>query len=106
MIERRKFLKIGASGVAASVATPFIGRSGWAATPTPTLKLTFADTQSHPVYDVLRGFAEDVSKRPSGAVEIHVISLGQLGSGTNILTGLQTGIIDFCAHTSGFIDTA
>src|ERR1700730_10190936 len=106
MIERRKFLQIGASGVAASVATPFIGRSGWAATPTHTLKLTFADTQSHPVYDVLRRFSEDVSKRTSGAVEIQVFSLGQLGSGTNILTGLQTGIIDFCAHTSGFIDTA
>ncbi len=28
-----------------------------------------------------------------------------MGSGTNIMTGLQTGIIDFCAHTSGFIDT-
>jgi TRAP-type transport system periplasmic protein len=105
MIERRKFLKIGASGVAASVATPFIGRTGWAATPTHTLKLTFADTQNHPVYDVLKRFSEDVSKRTSGAVEIQVFSIGQLGSGTNIMTGLQTGIIDFCAHTSGFIDT-
>src|SRR3984893_2467723 len=105
MIERRKFLKIGASGFAASVATPFIGRTGWAASPTHTLKLTFADTQNHPLYDVLKRFSEDVSKRTSGAVEIQVFSIGQLGSGTNILTGLQTGIIDFCAHTSGFIDT-
>jgi TRAP-type transport system periplasmic protein len=105
MIERRKLLKIGASGIAASVALPFIGRTGWAATPTHTLKLTFADTQNHPLYDVLKRFSEDVSKRTSGAVEIQVFSIGQLGSGTNILTGLQTGIIDFCAHTSGFIDT-
>jgi tripartite ATP-independent transporter DctP family solute receptor len=36
---------------------------------------------------------------------MQVFSIGQLGSGTNIMTGLQTGIIDFCAHTSGFIDT-
>ncbi|HEY0235845.1 MAG TPA: TRAP transporter substrate-binding protein [Afipia sp.] len=105
MIERRKFLRIGASGLAASIAMPFVGRSGWAATPTHTLKLTFADTQSHPLYDVLKRFAEDVSQRTSGAVEIQVFSIGQLGSGTNIMTGLQTGIIDFCAHTSGFIDT-
>lgn len=105
MIERRKFLQIGAAGLAASIATPFIGRTGWAATPTHTLKLTFADTQNHPLYDVLKRFAEDVSKRTSGAVEIQVFSIGQLGSGTNIMTGLQTGIIDFCAHTSGFIDT-
>src|SRR4051812_50200745 len=105
MIERRKFLQIGAAGLAASIATPFIGRTGWAATPTHTLKLTFADTQNHPLYDVLKRFAEDVSKRTSGAVEIQVFSIGQLGSGTNFMTGLQTGIIDFCAHTSGFIDT-
>src|SRR5215467_13464777 len=105
MIARRKLLKVGATGLAASVAMPFVGRTGWAAAPTHTLKLTFADTQSHPLYDVLKRFSEDVSKRTSGAIEIQVFSIGQLGSGTNILTGLQTGIIDFCAHTSGFIDT-
>jgi TRAP-type transport system periplasmic protein len=105
MIARRKLLKIGASGLAASVAMPFLGRTGWAATPTHTLKLTFADTQNHPLYEVLKRFSEDVSKRTSGAIEIQVFSIGQLGSGTNIMTGLQTGIIDFCAHTSGFIDT-
>ena len=105
MIKRRRLLQLGASGIAASVAMPFVGRTGWAATPTYTLKLTFADTQNHPLYDVLKRFSEDVSSRTSGAVEIQVFSIGQLGSGTNILTGLQTGIIDFCAHTSGFIDT-
>jgi TRAP-type transport system periplasmic protein len=105
MIARRKLLRVGASGIAASVAMPFVGRTGWAATPAHTLKLTFADTQSHPLYDVLKRFSEDISRRTSGAVELQVFSIGQLGSGTNILTGLQTGIIDFCAHTSGFIDT-
>jgi TRAP-type transport system periplasmic protein len=105
MIERRQLLKTAAAGLAGSVAMPFIGRTGWAATPTHTLKLTFADTQSHPLYDVLKRFADDVQKRTSGAIEIQVFSIGQLGSGTNILTGLQTGIIDLCAHTSGFIDT-
>jgi tripartite ATP-independent transporter DctP family solute receptor len=105
MIQRRKFLKVGTSAVAASVAMPFVGRTGWAATPTYTLKVTFSDTQNHPLYEVLKRFADDVSMRTSGAVEMQVFSIGQLGSGTNIMTGLQTGIIDFCAHTSGFIDT-
>lgn len=105
MIGRRALLRTGAAGIAASMAMPFVGRTGWAGTPTHTLKLTFADTQSHPLYDVLKRFAEDVAKRTSGAIDIQVFSIGQLGSGTNILTGLQTGIIDFCAHTSGFIDT-
>jgi tripartite ATP-independent transporter DctP family solute receptor len=104
-IARRRLLKAGASALAASVAMPFVGRTGWAATPTHTLKLTFADTQSHPLYDVLKRFSGDISNRTSGAIELQVFSIGQLGSGTNILTGLQTGIIDFCAHTSGFIDT-
>jgi TRAP-type transport system periplasmic protein len=105
MIERRGLLRVAAGGIATSVAMPFVGRTGWAATPTHTLKLTFADTQSHPLYDVLKRFADDISTRTAGAIEIQVFSIGQLGSGTNILTGLQTGIIDFCAHTSGFIDT-
>src|SRR5882724_4928155 len=105
MIERRKLLKIASVGIGSSVAMPFIGRTGWAATPTHTLKLTFSDTQSHPVYEVLKRFSDNVGKRTSGAVDIQVFSIGQLGSGTNIMTGLQTGIIDFCAHTSGFIDT-
>src|SRR5262245_55890676 len=88
MIERRKFLQIGATGAAASIAMPFVGRTGWAKTPTHTLKLTFADTQAHPVYDVLKRFADDVSKRTDGEIEIQVFSIGQLGSGTNIMTGL------------------
>lgn len=105
MIGRRELLRAGTAGIAASVAMPFVGRTGWAATPTHTLKLTFADTQAHPLYEVLKRFAADVATRTSGAIDIQVFSIGQLGSGTNILTGLQTGIIDFCAHTSGFIDT-
>jgi TRAP-type transport system periplasmic protein len=105
MVRRRKFLQIGAGGLAAGMAMPFIGRTGWAASPTHSLKLAFADTQSHPIYEVLKRFSEDVKNRTSGAIDIQVFSIGQLGSGTNIMTGLQTGIIDFCAHTSGFIDT-
>ncbi len=101
MIDRRRFT-VGAAG--AGLAVPFLSRQGFGAAPAYTLKLTFADTQAHPIYEVLKRFAEDVRLRTNGAVEIQVFSLGQLGSGTNILTGLQTGIIDLCAHTSGFVE--
>ena len=54
---------------------------------------------------MLLRFADNVKKKTNGAVEVQVYGTGELGSQLNILTGLQTGIIDLCAHTSGFIDT-
>ena len=103
MIDRRTILKTAALG--AGVALPYLAREGYAQTPAQTLKLTFADTRNHPLYQVLLRFAENVKKKTNGAIEVQVFSTGELGSQTNILTGLQTGIIDLCAHTSGYIDT-
>jgi tripartite ATP-independent transporter DctP family solute receptor len=107
MIDRRTILKTAATTAAlgAGVALPYLAREGFAQTPAQTLKLTFADTRNHPLYQVLLRFAENVKKKTNGAIEVQVFSTGELGSQTNILTGLQTGIIDLCAHTSGYIDT-
>jgi tripartite ATP-independent transporter DctP family solute receptor len=109
MINRRTMLKTAAKtaalGAAQGVALPYLAREGFAQTPAQTLKLTFADTRNHPLYQVLLRFAENVKKKTNGAIEVQVFSTGELGSQTNILTGLQTGIIDLCAHTSGYIDT-
>lgn len=103
-INRRTFAKIAAAGAIGGLALPYVAREGYAAA-AHTLKLTFADTRNHPLLAVLERFAENVKKKTDGAVEIQVFSTGELGSQTNILTGMQTGIIDLCAHTSGFIDT-
>ena len=54
---------------------------------------------------VARRFAENVKSKTDGAVEVQVFTAGQLGSQVNMLTGIQTGIIDLCAHTSGFVQT-
>jgi tripartite ATP-independent transporter DctP family solute receptor len=54
---------------------------------------------------VLLRFAETVKAKSNGALEVQVYGTGELGSQANILTGMQTGIIDLCAHTSGYIDT-
>lgn len=105
MIDRRTVLKTAVVGAAQSVALPFLAREGFAQTPTHTFKLTFADNRNHPLYQVLLRFADNVKKKTDGAIEVQVYGTGELGSQLNILTGLQTGIIDLCAHTSGFIDT-
>ena len=105
MINRRALLKTAAIGATQAVALPYLAREGFAQTPAHTLKLTMADTRNHPLYQVLLRFADSVKKKTNGAVEVKVYGVGELGSQLNILTGLQTGIIDLCAHTSGFIDT-
>ncbi|MGC1467171.1 MAG: TRAP transporter substrate-binding protein [Pseudolabrys sp.] len=105
MINRRTVLKTAALAASQTVALPYLAREGFAATPVQTLKCTFADTRNHPLYQVLLRFADNVKKKTNGAIEVQVFSTGELGSQTNILTGLQTGIIDLCAHTSGYIDT-
>ncbi|HEU4661198.1 MAG TPA: TRAP transporter substrate-binding protein [Pseudolabrys sp.] len=102
MISRRTVLKTAAAAASQAVALPYFARNSFAA---QTLKCTFADTRNHPLYQVLLRFADNVKKKTNGALEVQVFSTGELGSQTNILTGLQTGIIDLCAHTSGYIDT-
>jgi tripartite ATP-independent transporter DctP family solute receptor len=99
-LNRRSLIR--AAG-AAALAMPFVAREGFAQA--QVLKLTFADTRNHPLLQVLERFAENVKKKSNGALEVQVFGTGELGSQANILTGMQTGIIDLCAHTSGFIDT-
>jgi len=87
----------------ATLAAPAI--IGTARAATRQMKMTLADTVASPVFPICQRFAENVKKRTDGAVDIHVYGTGQLGSQTNALTSLQTGIIDFVAHTTGYIDT-
>lgn len=96
---RRNLIK--AAG--AALAMPLVAREGFAQA--QVLKLTYADTRNHPLYQVLQRFAETVKTKSNGALEVQVYGTGELGSQANILTGMQTGIIDLCAHTSGYIDT-
>lgn len=99
-INRRTLIK---SAAGAALAMPFVAREGFGQA--QVLKLTYADTRNHPLLQVMQRFAENVKNKTNGAVEIQVYGTGELGSQVNILTGMQTGIIDLCAHTSGFIDT-
>ncbi len=86
---RRNLIKAAAG---AALAMPFVAREGFAQA--QVLKLTYADTRNHPLYQVLQRFAETVKTKSNGALEVQVYGTGELGSQANILTGMQTGIID------------
>lgn len=102
---RRIALKSGLVMMAGGLAAPAIVRSGFAAAPVRTLKLAFADTVAHPLYPVCLRFAANVKKKTDGAIKVEVYGAGQLGSPGDYMTDLQTGILDLCAHTSGFVET-
>jgi TRAP-type transport system periplasmic protein len=105
LIKRRDAVRSGLVLSAGLLSAPFVARAALGAEPEHTLKLTYADVATSPVRPVLDRFAAKVGQLTGGAVEIRVFPQGELGSQMNILTGLQTGIIDFCAHASGFIQT-
>jgi tripartite ATP-independent transporter DctP family solute receptor len=102
-IGRRGLLGRSAALAGGMLAAPAI--IGHARAQGRSLKMTLADTVANPVYDVCKKFAADVKERTKGALDIQVYGAGQLGSQVNALTGLQTGIIDFVAHTTGYIET-
>jgi tripartite ATP-independent transporter DctP family solute receptor len=102
-IGRRAILHGSAVALGSSLAAPAI--IGTARAQGRSLKMTLADSVTNPVYDICKKFAADVKARTKGELDIQVYGAGQLGSQVNALTGLQTGIIDFVAHTTGYIET-
>ena len=107
-ITRKDFLRRAAAGAAAAgaMAMPAIGRPGRAfAQATVTLKLGHPDTNLHPTQTIATRFAELVAVKTGGAVKIQVFSGGQLGSEVNIVSGMQTGIVDMAFHTTGFLES-
>lgn len=97
---RRGFIKRGAALGAAVLAAPNLAR---AAGPIE-MKLAHGDTVTHPEHHVALHFADLVGQRTQGRVKIRVYAGGQLGSETNIVSGLQTGIVDFTQQTTGFLE--
>lgn len=87
--------------IAAILATPAIAR---AQTARP-LKMTLADTVASPVFAICQRFAANLKEKSGGTLDVQVYGAGQLGSQANALTSLQTGIVDFVAHTNGYMET-
>ncbi len=101
VLDRRTLL----TATAGLLAAPAVMRGARGDTPSRTLKLGYADVASSPFRKALDGFADDVRQRTNGAVVIKVFASGELGSQNNILTGMQTGIVDLAAHTAGYVQT-
>jgi TRAP-type transport system periplasmic protein len=101
---RRTALRSALSMIGSGLAMPYIVRSGFAATPVRTLKLVFADTVAHPAFKAMLRFAQNINKKTDGAIAVDCYGAGQLGSESNQVTGLQTGIYDFAGQTSGFVE--
>ena len=91
--------------VAGALAAPFIAPGSASRAQGRVLKMTLADNVSSPVYAIAQRFAANLKEKSGGAINVQVYGSGQLGSQTNALTSLQTGIIDFVLHTNGYMET-
>jgi tripartite ATP-independent transporter DctP family solute receptor len=95
---RRRFLTAGFTAALLTRTPPAFAQ-------TQTFKLAHPDTNQHPAQKVAERFAAEVARRTNGRIQIHVYPAGTLGSEINIIQGLQTGIIDFAMHTSGYLES-
>ncbi len=91
---------LGGALAAPLLSMPFVARAQ-----ARTLKMTLADNVSSPIYAICQRFAANLKDKSGGAINVQVYGAGQLGSQANALTSLQTGIVDFVAHTNGYMET-
>jgi tripartite ATP-independent transporter DctP family solute receptor len=96
-ISRRHFL--GSLGAGTTLA--LAGRAG-AAEPT-TLKFATNDTTQDVSYGIAQRFGAEFAKRTSDRYRVQVFVGGALGSGVNVASSLQTGIVDCAILTAGFL---
>ena len=101
-IDRSRFLAT--SGAAAAVfTTGLLVKTSPAFAQQQTYKLAFPDNAAHPSMQVAQRFASTLAQRTNGRFKVDVFPGGTLGSETNIVAGLQTGIVDFTMHTAGYV---
>ena len=103
-ISRRRLLE---GGVLATTAltTGLLSKISPSSAQQQTLKLAFPDNAAHPSMRVAQGFATNLAERTNGRFKVDVFPGGTLGSETNIVAGLQTGIVDFTMHTAGYVSS-
>jgi tripartite ATP-independent transporter DctP family solute receptor len=95
---RRTFL----AGLGTSAALVAGSRCASAADPI-TLKLATNDTTQDTSYEVAQRFGAEIARRTGDKYKAQVFVGGTLGSGVNVASSLQTGIIDCAILTSGFL---
>jgi tripartite ATP-independent transporter DctP family solute receptor len=98
MQSRRHFL----AGLGAGAALAATGRGALGAEPV-TLKFATNDTTQDTSYAIAQRFGTELAKRTSDKYRVQVFVGGSLGSGVNVASSLQTGIIDCAILTAGFL---
>lgn len=98
MQSRRHFL----TSLGAGAALALTGRSASAAEPI-TLKFATNDTTQDTSYSIAQRFGAEVAKRTDDKYRVQVFVGGSLGSGVNVASSLQTGIVDCAILTAGFL---
>lgn len=98
-IRRRSFLLAGAG------ATALAGAGGPAAAQGVTIRLGHVLGESHSWHVAGLGFAKDVAEATGGRVKIDLFPGGQLGSETEVIEGLQVGIMQAGIIGSGSFQT-
>lgn len=101
-VDRRTFLATG-SAAAAAFTTGMLIKTAPALAAQQTYKLAFPDNAAHPSMKVAQRFAAAIAERTHGRMKVDVFPGGTLGSETNIVAGLQTGVVDFTMHTAGYV---
>jgi TRAP-type transport system periplasmic protein len=98
MKSRRQFLSSLGAGAALAVS----GRAASAADPI-TLKFATNDTTQDTSYFIAQKFGAELAKRTNDKYRVQVFVGGSLGSGVNVASSLQTGIVDCAILTAGFL---
>jgi tripartite ATP-independent transporter DctP family solute receptor len=70
-----------------------------------TIKFAFPDAATHPVAGVARNFKKNVEARTKGRLTVDIYPGGTIGSETNLVGGLQTGILDVSMSTGAYISS-
>ena len=91
-----------ASTAAAALVAGRASERAFAAEPV-VLKLAHPNGPTHPFNKLGANFGADIEKRTNGRFKVQVYPSGTLGTEVNIVSSLQTGVINLAFHTGGFI---
>src|SRR5262249_4882991 len=99
-MDRRKFLKAGAAGVAFPVAAPYVSPH---AAPL-TMRFAHFAAEDHPANIAAKQFASRVEERTGGAVKINIFPNNVLGGPPEQAQQIKLGTIDMGLPTQGQLD--
>lgn len=98
-MDRRLFLKTGASVAGLTLAAPYVARAA-----VTTLRFAHFADENHPANIAAKQFAANVEKRTNGAIKIAIFPNNQLGGPPEQAQQIKLGTIDMGLPTQGQLD--